>query len=142
MTTKNTLFVNLTNHPSAQWGVAQTEAVKALGFDVIVDCPAGITSPTASGLEVSRQAQDLLSEARALAEKVMGREHADISNVGYAIGGEMSMTVALAYQITNHLYCNAYVATTDRKSVEKVAADGTVTKTSIFEFVQWRPLYI
>lgn len=131
-------FLNLTNHPVRAWSPEQVEAAKALGFDRVVDLDGGmpVVPPTASTGEVFRLAQDIMRRVDGMCPD---DEYGDL---GFAVQGEPTLTAALVRLIEGTEYRMsagiAYAATTDRAAVETVGADGTVTKTSVFKFVQWR----
>lgn len=139
--TCNKVFVNLTNHPVAKWSQAQVDAALALGYDHVVDVIGGMPNvpPAATRHEVQRLAKSIMQRAMATVISVVGVAAYDAweSTTGLAVQGEPTLCYALA-SMAAHWDAMAYAATTDRKAVEVVAADGTVTKTSVFEFVQWR----
>lgn len=116
-----TLFLNLTNHPSARWEPAQRQAALALA-DEIVDHPFPPVDP-AAGLE------RLEREAGALVDDIVRRwgdraRHA-------LVQGEFVMTTLLV-QGLQRLGVTCHAATTERLVA---AADGQVRR---FRFVRLR----
>lgn len=130
------MFVNLTNHPVAQWSPEQRDAALALGAASLHDLPGGmpLVPPTASGAEVRTMAGDIVRRVLAMAPVDADGCRADVL---VAVQGEPTLTYAIVRHC-EHEDIRAFAATTDRKAVEVVNADGTVTKTSVFAFVQWR----
>lgn len=113
------IFVNLTNHPSAEWEDAQRRAALALA-PTLVD----LTFPTVPP-DADEEAID------ALAKETTGRLPAGASHV--LLQGEWTLTVALLRALQGRrLTCLA--ATTDRD----VTVDADGAKTSHFRFVRFR----
>lgn len=116
-------FINVSNHPSVRWSSAQLEAAKAQA-DVIIDVPFPNVPSSATTEDV-----------KALAAEVAAKVPADASIA--LVQGEMTLTLALVRQLQAR-GINVVAACSERRSVETVNPDGSVTKTAVFEFVQFR----
>ncbi len=122
-------FLNISNHPAANWPMGQTQQARALmgAPDApIIDLPFPQVDPTSSTQDIHKQADEL---AKAWIEKLKQDHH----HVAHAlVTGEpiMSLYLSRALQAYN---IKCYVATTARIAEEK---DGV--KTSRFEFVRFR----
>jgi len=115
------------------------DAAKALGFDLVVDLPGGMpqVDPNADRMGVWAQARDIVTAACAHATELAGDDDPIIAEFGFAVQGEATLSFHLVQRLHADGY-RAFAATTDRRAVEVVNADGTVTKTSVFAFCQWR----
>lgn len=122
MTTSSS-FINVSNHPSSKWSSAQVQAALALAENII-DVPFPNVPSTAS-------TEDVKALAAEVAAKVP--ETASIA----LVQGEMTLTVSLVRQLQAR-GINVVAACSERRSVETVNPDGSVTKTAVFEFVQFR----
>lgn len=137
------VFVNCTNHPVRAWSPEQVEAAKALGFDRVVDLDGGmpLVPPMATRAEVRVMARRIARTATAMQAIVGGafeyEGDVEYEPLGLALQGEPTLTVAVL-DAAREAGVRCFAATTDRVAVENVGADGTVTKTSVFCFVQWR----
>lgn len=131
------VMVNLTNHPVAKWSPAQVSAALAIAPDGLTDLDGGmpVVPPAASTGDVVALAVSIVNAAW---DQVSDDAGDDVDlDVCFAVQGEPTLTHHIVrYAESRGWRC--YAATTDRKAVETVNADGTVTKTSVFEFVQWR----
>lgn len=131
------VMVNLTNHPVAKWGRAQLAAATAIAPEGVGDLAGGMPTvpPDATRDDVVALACSIVDRAWAQVCDDAGHDDVDVC---FAVQGEPTLTHHIVrYAEARGWRC--FAATTDRKAVEVVAADGTVTKTSVFEFVQWRP---
>ena len=114
------VFVNLTNHPSRGWSLAQREAARRLA-PRIVDLPFPPVPPEAGTEEIERLA------ARCLEALPAGTTHA-------LVQGEFALTHALVAALrARGIVC--LPATTRREVVEH----GDGSRTSRFAFVRFRP---
>lgn len=116
------MFLNLSNHPSANWSAEQTEVAKQL-YGEIVDLPFPIVDPMGDEAYIA-----------ALADEYCGKvlEYAKGQPITVHLMGEMTLTFAILQRLkAQGIICVA--STTQRETVEK---DGV--KTSIFKFVKFR----
>ena len=120
-------FANCSNHPSAGWSPAQTEAALAMGCDEVVDIEGGFPNvpPTAE-----------LAELRALATRVVEQAIAFGASVAM-VSGEQTLVplIVLGLQAAG-IVC--VTATTERVCQDEVLSDGSVETRRMFRFVQWR----
>lgn len=120
-------FVNLSNHPVEAWPQAQLAAARALGAGEPLDFPGGFPSvdPEAGAEEVDELAERTVAE-------VAGMDPAVVF-----VSGEFTLTHALVAGLRSKgVRCVA--ATTRRAVSESARPDGSVVRTSRFEFVRWR----
>lgn len=117
------MFYNISNHPNAKWSPEQRAAAEAIGEE-IRDIQFPNVPPTATTAEVAEMADRI----------------APITEAGVAmVQGESS----LAYAITRRLRdrgVRVVVACTERVSSEAQKPDGTIEKTSVFQFVCFRDI--
>lgn len=120
-------FLNLSNHPLAQWSSAQREAAEALGHGAPRDLPGAMpqVDPAWDTAAVEALADDVAE--RAVREGARGA----------FVATDFTLTVALVRALQRRGVA-AYSATTRRESSEEVGADGAVVKRSVFTFVAWR----
>ena len=121
------MFVNLSNHPVVKWDAAQQAAAEDLGFGAPVDITGGMpmVPSTATTTEVEAMADSLVVKALAMDARAAH------------VAGEMTLTYALVSRLQKHgIPC--FAATTERMVLETVNPDGSVTKTAVFAFRQWR----
>lgn len=119
----NSIFINISNHPSNLWGDVQTKAALALGGD-IVDVPFPPVPPMATSADVARLAADVVVSVHAVAA---GR------TVVAHVMGEMTLVFAIVSLLkTEGVVCVA--STTER--IAEVQPDGS--KTSTFRFGHFR----
>jgi hypothetical protein len=126
------MLINLSNHPSAKWGEKQKqEAIKQ--YQEIVDMPFPEIAPEA-GIE------EVLKRAEEYTKKIIGKlgytniKTFDTNTNAVHIMGEMTFT----HNVVRFLGHNAItcLASTTKRTVNE-EANGQ--KTSVFEFVQFRP---
>lgn len=116
------MFLNLSNHPSANWSAEQTEAAKRL-YGEIVDLPFPDVAPDGDEEYITALADEYCS-------KVL--EYARTQTVTVHLMGEMTLTFALLQRLHAHgISCVA--STTRRETVEKNGM-----KISNFKFVRFR----
>lgn len=118
------MLLNLTNHPSANWGSGQLEAALGIWGEVL-DLPFPDVPPELDGAQVSRLAETVAKRAAAL--------HPD----AVLCQGEMTMVFSLVHMLQQH-GIPSYAATSCRQSKEVVKEDGTTQKQSVFQFVRFR----
>lgn len=126
------MLINLSNHPSSNWGEKQKQAAIAQ-YNEIVDIPFPQIAPEATIEDVLKLAEHYAEKAK----KLLG--YTDVKNFdtktnAVHIMGEMTFT----HNVVRFLGHNAIpcVASTTKRTV-KEEANGQ--KTSVFEFVQFRP---
>jgi hypothetical protein len=112
-------FVNLTNHPSSEWAVVQTNAALRLGGGV-VDVPFPRVSPEADQKDLEQLAEKLLGDVLSLGAAAVG------------VQGEHTLSLLLVARL-QAAGIDCYAATTPR-----VAEVVEGTKTSQFTFTRWR----
>lgn len=118
-------FINVTNHDSKNWSDKQTDV--ATNYGKIIDMGFPAVDPDDSSSRIRAAAINIVKNI--------------INQYGFdfvaLVQGEMTFTYALVNEFKrNGITCLA--ATSKRKSVEKTQPDGTTTKISVFEFVQFR----
>ncbi len=114
------MFINLTNHPSANWSLEQFKA--AQGYGDIVDMPFPIIEPVFNKAEVDELADITV-------DSIIGLD----SNPVVHVMGEMTFTYAVVERLkARGIVCVA--STTER--LVKMTPDGK--KISEFKFVQFR----
>ena len=139
-----TIFVNLSNHPSERWGEEQQTATLKLA-DRIIDVPFPQVPPEASIEDVQEITPELLhriweiswanQENAPLAEE-------DDSEYGpnkliVHIMGEMTLVYSVVSTLKNSAI--ACVASTSKREVQEVIKeDGSTEKKAIFKFIQFR----
>lgn len=117
------IFINFSNHPSKNWGEKQIG--KALEYGEIVDIPFPAVDPSADLSEIERLAEQCV-------EKIMG-----YAPDAVMCQGEFSLSYSVISKLQSKgIYCLA--ACTDRDTVEELQSDGTMCKTSKFDFIQFR----
>lgn len=136
---KHSVFFNVSNHPSTKWAEGQVKAVSTLFRNLnreaenvnIVDIPFPNISPEATPFDIQKKVDELFQE-------FFDYYDWDTDGVVLHIMGEMGFTFQA---VTRAVGENLPVvhSTSERKTQETVNADGTTTKTSVFEFVQFRP---
>lgn len=118
------MFLNFTNHPSAQWAAPQQQAAGAYG--PIRDLPFPAVPPAAGSAALDRMADRW-------ADRIAGM-HPDC----VLCQGEMTLT----YRIVQRLLAQGIpvvAACSERHSREWTNAQGKVCRVTAFEFVQFRP---
>lgn len=125
------ILFNISNHKSESW----TEKQKA-EFDIIIDIPFPNVSPTADTSDVIDVAYNVVKE---LNKKL--KETDDIRKNSITviyIAGEFTLSYLLYEYIRVNTTAFIAIPTTERRTVEEMLPDGSIRKTSIFEFVRWR----
>lgn len=120
---KKAIFVNFSNHPSAQW--SQDQKQEALTFGEIRDVAFPVVSPMATTEEVAALADHYT-------EEICKMDPACVM-----CQGEFSLAVAVIGRLQGAGIC-CVCACSERKVVEEQMPDGTMKKTSVFVFRQFR----
>ena len=118
------IFVNHTNHESANWSAEQKAAAESYGK--IIDLPFPEVPPNFGAEEVRQLVLKNLQEILKLAP------------VAVLCQGEFSYTVAMVEELKKNKI-PALAATSERIVSENTAGDGSTKKVSIFRFVRFRP---
>ena len=120
------MFINLSNHPSVKWGKMQLEAAMELTSDnQIKDIPFPAVPATAT-------TSDILAIADGLHHTVMANKPEAIM-----VAGEFTLAYTMI-EICLRAGIKVVAACSDRCTKEVVNEDGTTTKTTVFEFIQFR----
>ena len=133
------MLVNLSNHPSTNWGTEQRDAARVFG--PVVDVPFPPINPHDDTAAVAALVTEYVARINSLFAAhvaTLGPEEEDTpTRDGVHLMGETSFIIEFALQwhsgaVREPLYCS----TTAREVVE--LPDGT--KQSTFRFVQFRPM--
>lgn len=116
-------FINLSNHTSSKWSEKQLNAAKKLGD--IIDMQFPDIDPEAAMEEIAAQAADYYNKIHKFQDPIV------------MVQGEFTFTYALVSLLRKNGILTVS-ACTKRMTKEQQQPDGTVVKTSIFEFVQFR----
>lgn len=128
------MFINISNHPPEKWGPLQHYKATRMGSGLLQHLPFPNVPPTATTAHVSELARELYCDI----DKLLADQKRPIEeDFFYCLQGEFSLCYALK-PLLDEMGGHCYVPTTERRSVETKNADGTTTKTQVFEFVQWR----
>ena len=120
---EETVFINLSNHPSCFWGSEQRQAAESIGRIVDVAFPA--VQANASSETVREMAVAVCAELEVYSCPVV------------MVQGEFTLT----YHIVNILKekgIRAVASCSTREAEETLQPDGSSVKHSIFRFVQFR----
>ena len=117
------IFVNHTNHPSANWSCEQTTAAKVYGE--IVDVP----FPTVEAEAGTEKIRELVSSNL---EKILALKPSSV-----LCQGEFTYTFAMVERLKN-FDVTVVAATTKRESHEEILPDGSSKNISTFRFVRFR----
>lgn len=117
------VFINHTNHPSANWSVEQKNAAELFGK--IVDIPFPDVPPNINTAAVHEMVLNKLQEIL------------NLSPVAVLCQGEFNYTVAMAEELKNR-GIPVMAATSERVVSEITESDGSTKRVSIFNFVQFR----
>jgi len=125
----NKLFINLTNHPSSKWGEKQLEAaLELVDNSPIID----IQFPNVKPELTSKEVYDLAKE---YADKIVNLvlEYESSMCVVHVMG-EMTFTFHIVEMLKQipRIICTA-------STTRRITKEENGVKTSIFEFVQFRP---
>jgi len=122
----SSLLINLSNHPSEKWSEAQKK-----GWDNITD----MTFPQIDPWATTGQVTLLVLIAEKASERIF--ELNKDNKVFIHLAGEFSFCYVLRDFFKDERFV---VACTERKTIEKIENDGSVTKTTVFAFAQWREI--
>lgn len=120
----NTFFINLSNHPSANWDEEQLTAARQLGE--VIDVPFPDVHPEMTPKDINKQADAIVCQVH---QMVKG----DTVGTTIHVMGEMTMTYALVKAFKDVGY-RCVASTTERKATNN--PDGS--KTSMFCFCAFR----
>ena len=121
------MFLNISNHPSDKWGFEQSSAAEALGEGGIIDIPFPAVDPHIFPIQVRELADELINQVCEY----------PVDETVVMVQGEMTLTFTVVSRLLSLGY-QVVAATTERKVEERVLPDGSVEKTSRFQFVQFR----
>lgn len=117
------LFINISNHLSANWSQRQIDEAKKFGE--IVDYPFPVVGAAWGEEDICRIAEKVIQDVSVYKDAVL------------LIQGEYTLTYRLVNQ-AKELGIRVVAACSNRVTQESVNEDGTTTKISKFEFVQFR----
>ena len=117
------MFINISNHPAANWSAAQLAAASHYGE--VVDYPFPVVPASSDEGDVRRIAESVIRDVSVRKEDVL------------LIQGEFTLAFQLVV-MAKALGMRAVAACSDRVTEERVNDDGTSTKISRFEFVRFR----
>ena len=117
------MFINVSNHPSDSWSDQQLLAAREYG--VIIDIPFPQIDPDTSTVEISALAHEYMLKIE------------EYRNAVVMVQGEFTFSYALTRRLREKDII-VVAACTRRKAEEQVMPDGTVLKSSIFEFGGFR----
>jgi len=121
----------ISNHAPEKWSDKQKEGWDKIEFHPFPNVPADASTE-----------QIILNYATPICQKI-GEFYTNCDNenaIGYvSIQGEFSLCKAV-FDALHGEDVEFVFPTTERRVVETQNADGTTTKTAIFEFVQWRKM--
>ena len=117
------LFINISNHPTANWSQKQIDTAKKFGE--IIDYPFPVVGAAWGEEDICRLAEKVIQDVSVYKDAVL------------LIQGEYTLTYQLVKR-AKELGMRAVAACSDRVTQESVNEDGTTTKISKFEFVQFR----
>ena len=120
---KKTIVINFTNHPSEFWDVTQKEA--ALKYGEIVDVPFPQVDATADSQAIIQLAQEYI-------EKIVAMKPSMV-----VCQGEFCLTYYVVKQLKENSI-KVMAACSKRETYEIQNDDGSVVKTAVFKFVQFR----
>ncbi len=121
------VFLNLSNHPIVNWSETQLQAARALKHGEPMELPGGMPkiAPQADEKEISTLAAELASRVHSLGAK------------GAFVASDFTFAFQLIQQLKK-LDIHCYATTSERRTQETPAPDGTTRKVTEFQFVRWR----
>lgn len=138
----NKTLINLSNHPSARWSESQKQ-----GWDKIIDIPFPQVSSTATTEDIQVLATEIFKNF--VKENYRGAAKSPLASrdvlfrflkdYAFHVAGEFTLFYYLV-ELLKTYRSEVVIATTERRTIEKVKEDGTVEKTTVFEFVRWRSI--
>ncbi len=119
-----TVFVNLSNHPSNLWSEKQKSAVQSYA-DEIIDIPFPGVDPEIGPDEIALIGDQFINQILSL------------PTAAVMCQGEFSLSYYIVRQLEKHgIVCLA--ACSRRNVLEKTLEDGRTLKETVFEFVRFR----
>ena len=125
------MFINVSNHPSANWNEEQYRAASQDGQVIALMFPK--IDPCAGRDEIIELAQEYYSQI----SKITQLQDIPTSEVTVMVSGEFTFTYHLVKRLLESGY-RVVSACTRRDASEKIMPDGSVIKTAKFGFVQFR----
>lgn len=116
------MFVNISNHPSAEWPALQLAAAKDIGGeirDIVFPNVSIYAGDTWIGTTADQLAAEVPEGATVMAQ------------------GEFALTFALTTRLKAR-GISVVVAVTERRAEDRTKPDGTTEKVAIFAFVRFR----
>lgn len=140
---KKTIFLNVSNHPSAIWGARQRESAETYGQ--IQDIPFPGVNPHADENEIRNMAGRLFADIIGVYMESVGETDRDeILRNGVSDGtltvmvqGEFTLTFALIERL-KEIHATVVAACSQRVVHEEQMAEGKSRKVVEFEFVRFR----
>lgn len=117
------MFINISNHPVANWSQKQIDEAKKFGE--IIDYPFPVVEAEWGENDICKLAEEVIRDVSAHKDAVL------------LIQGEFTLTYQLV-KLAKELGMHAVAACSDRVTQECVNEDGSSTKVSRFEFVRFR----
>lgn len=117
------IFINLTNHNSAAWPMAQKEAATAIG--ALIDMAFPSIDPYADSKEIDLMVDEYFN--RVMAYK----------NPKVLLMGEFIFTFRLVTRL-KAAGIHVYATCSERKAIEYTDPEGKVQKRSVFDFVTFK----
>ena len=121
------VFLNLSNHPIAQWSEAQRNGARALGFGEVADAvpPLPMVPPEMDEAGVV-----------ALADEAASRAVAQGARAAF-VAGEYTLVYALVHKLCER-GVRCFATTSARDVVVTLDTTGASVKQTVFRFVRWR----
>ena len=130
-TIHNKVFINLSNHPSSKWvGKQRLDATK--NNAELVDIQFPNIDPAATDNDIDMLVNEYVNKILAF---VGDDKKTRLEDIIVHVMGEMTFTYKLVDRLLNYYGIQCVASTTKRIVIEN---EEDVTKTSIFEFVQFR----
>ena len=120
------MFINISNHPSNRWDKKQLEAAMELTSDNQIE---DIQFPA---VPATATTTDVISMADSLYSDIMSKRPEAVM-----VAGEFTLAYTIIKLLMQH-GVRVVAACSDRCTHEVVNEDGTTTKTTVFEFIQFR----
>lgn len=120
------MFINLSNHPAANWSAEQKSSAELL-FGEIIDLPFPVVDPAGDEMYIAALADEYCMKVTAISKGQPTIVH---------LMGEMTLTFALLQRLQSQGIC-CVASTTERETVDY--PDGR--KESVFHFVRFRKYF-
>ena len=118
------MLINLTNHPSSAWQVKQCEQLSRK-FGEIVDLPFPQIAPTATTNDLHKTATEYLQKIDEMQPDAV------------FLAGEFTFAFMMIDELLNRKM-PVLISAAGRKTTEEKMDDGTIKKTSKFDFTWYR----